>query len=301
MKFSEQVCRLMQQDPGGRGLSAKIPLLLADAVVETLSEAKRTLLLTGFSIPCGGALGVRGETDGPSGTANLAAALAAIGGEVCVVTDSVSFPLVRAALDIRAPEVRLIQFPQTAPDHAAASLLAEFAPTHLVALERPGKARDGHFHNMHGEWIDAMVADTDPLFSLATQSGVVTIGIGDGGNELGMGGLRDWIEESVPNGAAICADLAGSYALVAGVSNWWGWGLSALLSVGCGKLLLPTAEEETRMLDAVLRAGAVDGPSKVPARSVDGIPLAFHLGLLQDLTNATMREILSRVPAGVSH
>lgn len=300
MYFSEQVCELMRQDPGGRGLPARIPPLPADAVAETLSGARRTLLLTGFSIPCGGEIGVRGETDGPSGTANLAAALTAAGGKVCVVTDSVSFPLVQAALDVRAPEVELVRFPQEQTEKAAESLLTSFAPTHLVALERPGKARDGHFHNMRGEEIDAIVADTDPLFSLAKRSGVVTVGIGDGGNELGMGGLRHLIERSVPNGTKICAALAGDYTLAAGVSNWWGWGLAALLSVRCGRLLLPSVEEEARMLDAVLWAGAVDGALKVPARSVDGIPLDEHLRLLQALTDAAVREIASRVPAEMS-
>ena len=108
MHFSEQVCALMRQDPGGRGLPAGIPPLPADAAADTLFGAGRTLLLTGFSIPCGGKTGVRGETDGPSGTANLAAALSAVGGEVCVVTDAVSFPLVQAALDLRAPEAKLV-------------------------------------------------------------------------------------------------------------------------------------------------------------------------------------------------
>lgn len=296
MHFSEQVCTLMRQDPGGRGLPAGIPPLPADAAADTLFGAGRTLLLTGFSIPCGGKTGVRGETDGPSGTANLAAALSAVGGEVCVVTDAVSFPLVQAALDLRAPEAKLVRFPQEQPEQAAEALLASFVPTHLVALERPGKALDGHFHNMRGEQIDAIVADTDPLFSLANQRGVVTIGIGDGGNELGMGGLRPLVERSVPNGAEICAALAGDYTLAAGVSNWWGWGLAALLSVRCGRLLLPSVEEETRMLDAVLQAGAVDGALKKAARSVDGIPLDFHLRLLQDLTDAAAQELAALVP-----
>ena len=149
---------------------------------------------------------------------------------------------------------------------------------------------------MRGEQIDAIVADTDPLFSLANRRGVVTIGIGDGGNELGMGGLRPLVERSVPNGAEICAALAGDYTLAAGVSNWWGWGLAALLSVRCGRLLLPSVEEETRMLDAVLQAGAVDGALKKAARSVDGIPLDFHLRLLQDLTDAAAQELAALVP-----
>ena len=72
----------MKQDFGGRGLLASLPASPLAAVSASLAHAKRAVLLTGFPVrmPDGS---ITGETDGPSGTANLAAALTAAG---CGVT-----------------------------------------------------------------------------------------------------------------------------------------------------------------------------------------------------------------------
>ena len=61
----------------------------------------------------------------------------------------------------------------------------------LVYIERVGPARDGSPHNMRGiditEW-------TAPLSQL-TLLGLHTIGVGDGGNEIGMGRVEDYAIE----------------------------------------------------------------------------------------------------------
>jgi hypothetical protein len=140
-------------------------------------------------------------------------------------------------------------------------------------------AADGHFHNMRGIVIDQDIASTEALFS----AGIPTIGIGDGGNELGMGCYRPQIEASVPQGQLICAQQSALYPLAAGVSNWWGWGLAALLSRESGKMLVPTDEEETALLEAVLAAGGLDGVTKEPTMTVDNLTLAQHLEILSQV------------------
>ncbi|MEG1931973.1 MAG: DUF4392 domain-containing protein, partial [Pygmaiobacter sp.] len=155
-------------------------------LAKTLATAKRVLLLTGFPVCCLDGT-VCGETDGPGGTANMAAAFLAAGCRVAVLTDEVNAPVVKAALCARAPSAELVCMPRTDAAAFARALMETFCPTHLVSLERPGKAEDGHFHNMRGEIIDAMVQDTDLFLPLAKEAGAVTIAVGDGGNELGMG------------------------------------------------------------------------------------------------------------------
>ena len=110
-----------------------------------------------------------------------------------------------------------------------------------------------------------------------------TVGIGDGGNELGMGCYRSWIQETVPHGDLICADRAADYPLAAGVSNWWGWGLAALLSAESGKALLPSDQEEIALLEAVLAAGGLDGVTKEPTMSVDNLTIEQHLQILNQV------------------
>src|SRR5258705_140784 len=76
------------------------------------------------------------------------------------------------------------------PDGAdgARRLVGSERPTHLVAIERPGRARDGTYRNMRGADVSAWNARIDELF--VRPGRVTTVGVGDGGNEIGMGNVR---------------------------------------------------------------------------------------------------------------
>ena len=282
--FYTALCEIMMTDAGRRGLLPQLPQPALDSLHITLRRAERVLLLTGFPVACPTGR-VCGETDGPPGTANLAHALLARGCRVLAVTDKVSAPLLRAALACRAPRAGLHVL-CGAPEEAG-GLLARFRPTHLISLERPGPAADGHFHNMNGMVIDGLLTDSTPLYRAARAIGATTIAIGDGGNELGMAAFHSQVAAHVCQGARICAADGADWPLAAGVSNWWGWGLAALLSLDAGRLLLPTVAEERRLLRAVLAAHAVDGCTGRHTLSVDNLPLSRHLHILRRLRRLT--------------
>lgn len=275
MDFYTELYRIMTFDAGNRGLCGPMPNL--PELGASLLRAERVLILTGFPVFLGedSVLPV-GETDGPPGTAELAAALENLGCPVFVATDQPSFPMVTAALKAATPAVDTIQIPKTKTKAFAADLLDRLHPSHLIALERPGKGADGHFHSMRGGIIDQGTADTDCFLTLARQRGITTIGIGDGGNELGMGTLRGLVARSVPHGEEIAAWLPADYTLTSGVSNWWGAGLAALLSYESGKDLLISDEEACALLLAVMEAGGVDGCTGMHTMTVDGLPLSAH-------------------------
>lgn len=289
--FSCEVYRLLLQDWGNRGLLSHLsPRPLPD-VLQLLS-ADRVGIVSGFPVQAASGR-ICGETDGPSGTAHLAHALLAAGKEVFCVTDPLQAPLFRAALGARAPEATLVILSAESDAADFRQLLWERQPELLIALERPGKAADGHFYSMGNCIRDAAIIDTDPLFVLAKEKGISTLAIGDGGNELGMGQFRREIHRYVPHGAEICAAFSADLALAAGISNWWGWGLAALLSYHSGKNLLPDAAAEAETLAAVVAAGGVDGLHGRQECSVDGFPLARQLTLLaslQELVEAALRE-----------
>lgn len=50
-------------------------------------------------------------------------------------------------------------------------------------------------------------------------------GIGDGGNELGMGKVHDKIKQNIPNGETIASKESADFIITCGVSNWGGYGL----------------------------------------------------------------------------
>src|SRR5262249_31925838 len=55
-----------------------------------------------------------------------------------------------------------------------------------------------------------------------------TIGIGDGGNEIGMGKIAwETIHRNVPNGGLIACRVPTDHLIVAGVSNWGAYALAA--------------------------------------------------------------------------
>ena len=79
--------------------------------------------------------------------------------------------------------------------------------THLIAIERVAPASDGKPHRERG-WD--MTRETAPLHLLFDDPAATrrwyTIGIGDGGNEIGMGSLpKEIIESGIPNGEVIAA------------------------------------------------------------------------------------------------
>ena len=67
--------------------------------------------------------------------------------------------------------------------------MAETKPSVLIAIERCGFTSDKKYRNMHGNDISEYNARVDYLFSDDTPS----VGIGDGGNEIGMGNLEQEI------------------------------------------------------------------------------------------------------------
>lgn len=129
-----------------------------------------------------------------------------------------------------------MMLPKTDTGDFIRNCIKTFAPTHLISLERPGKAANGHYHSMRGEVLDDMITDSALFLSEAKKSGATTISIGDGGNEMGMGTYRDVIEHFVPFGGTICTAESADITLASGVSNWWGIGIAALCSLFAEKI-----------------------------------------------------------------
>ena len=141
-----------------------------------------------------------------------------------------------------------------------------------------------------GGIIDAMFVDASSIIEAARERGITTISIGDGGNEIGMGALAETIEKYVPHGKAICAREVADIALISGVSNWWGWGVSALLSRMYGINQFPSDDMERGMLHEMVLAGSVDGCTKKPEETVDKLPMEVHLGVLSNVRSAMQEK-----------
>ena len=166
---------------------------------------------------------------------------------------------------------RVVDFPianEDASRRFADGLLSEFQPSVLIAIERCGPAADGLYRNWRGLDISGNTARVDHLFSEQQY----TVGIGDGGNEVGMGSLASVIS-TVPSLVRFPCVTGATRLVISSVSNWGGYGLVAALSRRSGRDLLPSVEEEREMVKRAVHAGAVDGFSGKSEYKVDGFSL----------------------------
>ncbi len=165
----DAIDHVLALDLGRRGIARFFIPGAAVAAAGALRGARRVLVVTGFCVPPG-----RPETDGPPGAAVLGRALRRLGVRVRYLTDPPVVAPLRAALDALGEPADIVTPPETGPgaDGAwARALLARERPTHLVAVERPGRAPSGDYLSARGESIAAWNRPLDELFLLGRTAG----------------------------------------------------------------------------------------------------------------------------------
>ena len=164
---------------------------------------------------------------------------------------------------------------------ADANMILSRKPGVLVSTERQGVNEHGHYHYGRGERnIPGIMAKIDRLFEIAKSQGFFTIGIGDGGNELGMANIRSAIIERLPFGDKIVPSVAVSLLVSASVSNFGCYGIEACLAALIGNpLVLHSAEQELALIAACVREGAVDGVTGFVEPFVDALSEEVCAGL----------------------
>ena len=214
-----------------------------------LDHPGKILIATGFYI-------IRAqepETDGPPGAVAIAEALKALGNTVAYVTDKHCTVAMRKI----AGDDEVIDFPITTHRESsefAHKLLVQHAPSALVSIERAGLLGDGTYRNWKGLDFSEHNAKIDHIFDEHPYS----VGIGDGGNEIGMGNMRHVIPdiENLPDDPCVTTTTE---LITASVSNWGGYGLVAALSLKTGKNLLPSVEKGYEWVKEIVSVGAVEG------------------------------------------
>ena len=261
-----------------KGMSGLRPFLPEDFCEQAARLITRPLgnafIVTGFFILKVGLP----ETDGPPGAVLLGRGLKEMGFNVFYITDQFSLDLMQ---DLTEGEDAVISFPlddDPGSEKFAQSLLKQYQPSLLVSIERCGRSADGRYLNMSGVDISSVNAKIDYLFLHHGRS----IGIGDLGNEIGMGNLAHIIpsvDHLVPNP---CVTRT-TQLIIASVSNWGGYGLLAALSKRLGRNLVPRPEEERRLIERAVAIGAVDGCANERVCTVDGFPLEENAEVLSRL------------------
>ena len=234
--------------------------------------ARRALVVTGFYIP--GASSPAAESDGPAGAVEMAAALRAMGGDAWLVSDEWCAPVVSAAARGDVPDDHVLISPRgdgfDAWLDSVRRLVAGRGIDSLVYIERVGPSRDGGPRNMRGVDISRWTA---PLSRL-TELGLTTVGVGDGGNEIGMGRIDSLpIEDVVDHGERIACTVSTEHLIISGTSNWGGHALVCSMRVMGHPELDPLLDDSwhREVLRRVAAAGGLDGVTMLNTPTVDGL------------------------------
>ena len=233
-----------------------------------------TIIITGFYILLAG----KAETDGPPGAVAIGRALRTLGREVYYVSDKYTVDVLNG-LDGDSSEV--IEFPicgHRESEQFAKELVKNLSPSLVISIERCSVTAEGAYRNMRGIDISDYTAKVDYIFDEQPCS----IGIGDGGNEIGMGNLKEVISQfdNLPQDPAVTET---SELLIASVSNWGGLGLVAGLSKVTGRNLLPSREDEADLIRESVHLGAVDGMSTKSENKVDSFTIEQDASVLDRL------------------
>ncbi|MFH1303749.1 MAG: glutamate cyclase domain-containing protein [Planctomycetota bacterium] len=321
--------RLIRRDPGKRGLidsEARFgPLChdhLLNAAIALTQNSSQVVITTGFYVPS--AEIPAAETDGPPGAILLALVLEACGINTSIITDELCAPVVSAAVDASAYPASQFEVLSNGQEDWVESFFSRRSLSHLISIERVGpshtpdswqrqqrssevgdaafhqKVSQEHYdrcHNMRGEIIDAFTPPLHQLFERLPEffPDAQTIGVGDGGNEIGMGAISwEELDRRIASeySALIPCRIATDWNIVAGTSNWGAAALAAavaLLHQQTDVLFAWQRDEQQQVLEAMVReANAVDGVTKLREATVDGLPFLTYMqpweGILQILT-----------------
>lgn len=268
------------------------PLVLAGAELLNVS-ASRIAIVTGAAVPDHMPLG---ENDGPFGATVLAGTLTRIGHSVSILTDPactppIEFLLKRASLPVPVVQLKL-------HDKAQQTELAGQFDI-LVAIERLGGNQTGRLHGVNGVNRDAFRCNVDHLFLRHAESDRRSLAIGDGGNEIGFGGIRTQLMERLPEFSqtdkvegGIFSVIATSVLVVAGTSNLGAYGVSAALALLKGDAsLCHDPQEEVALHQIGVGLGLVDGGGGGAIPWCDGIPAEANAAIVLLMKNIVERTL----------
>jgi len=179
----------------------------------------------------------------------------------------------------------------------ARQLVENLNPRAAITIERPGRNEKGHYHMANGRSISEFVAKLDELFEAVAAAGGLTIGIGDLGNELGMGALKEATRKTIffgekcqcGCGGGIGAAFPAEATVFGAISEDAAYAFLACLAHLTGQPeLLQSSTLELRVLEACCGNGALDGPSGMSVPWIDYLDSQNHIHQIE-----LMREIIN--------
>lgn len=322
VRIDERLDRLVNLDIGGRGVEHLYAAALerqgsspVGAAAEALLKVNvgDTVVFTTGSVSRAWISPMIGENDGPAGLAAIVRAMSLARstlnvvlaeetliepiGKILTTAGLTVVPLEKARLACKDKSLAVVTLvPFTTSDSEARAeageLLDGLRPRLLFSTERVGRNADGIYCSMRGVDFGAERARIDHVFDLATERGLPTVAVGDGGNEIGMGAVSEAVTAHVKfgdrrpeGGAGIGAMTATDVLVTAAVSNWGCYAIVAALAVRLkAQSLLHTPDMERVLLRRGVEVGLINSVDGIVDPNVDGVLLETHIAVTEMLS-----------------
>ena len=217
------------------------------------------------------------ETDGPIGTLAVAKALEGLGYHGIVITDKYC----EGFFELKNISVEYVAI--DADQSVYEEILEKYRPVYMISIERCGHNLENEYANMRGDSITGQTACIDTLFELAAEKKIPTIGVGDGGNEIGMGNVRQVILEKLElNPCVVTVDDL----IIATTSNCGAYALAAYMAKLSGRPVFITYEEIEEYMAQIVALGCVDGVTKQKKMGTDGFSMEIEKEIITSLKEA---------------
>jgi hypothetical protein len=294
-----------------------LTFLAAKGLLKVLKNGDSVVITTGFVLP----RYMEYEPDGPVGAAVLARFFSlALGAVPVIVTDNTRIgkdvvigACKGAGLHVYDLSKILKRIPRRigvegfpVDDDAARKMsnqiLDMLQPSALIAIERPGRNEKGIYHS-GGTGIDIspITGKTDFLIEEAKSRGIFTIGIGDHGNEAGMGKIIDAVKKytvpkqcKCPCKSSMAAATETDVLVTASISNWGAYGIETCLAMLLDSPeMLHDGKSEAQMIsECITHGGTSDRGLSEP--SVDGVPARYHVYVVEMLNYLAKSRLLQK-------
>jgi len=300
-----------------RKLGKPLTLLAAEKLLSSVEEDGFVFILTGTMIPPW----LTAETDGPIGATVLARAIRiGLNAYPIIITDKAELTMHVMEATCRANELNVVDVNDLASVNNSVAILPyplseveakrlareyveRFNPSALIAIEKLGMNIKGVHHTALGHNCSEWEVKADYLVDEARNNDVLTIGIGDHGNEIGFGLIYEDAREVIPYGkickcpcqSGIICRTETDILIPATISNWGAYGVTACLAFLKNDFsILHNGERELYLIEECVRAGAIDGGTATPSLSVDTMPARINahiVDILRNLIESTRLEI----------
>lgn len=272
-KYAESLNSIVASGRSGRGVSSLCRAEFWQEAAAEFADFKKVAVVSGFFVPRAGFP----ETDGPGGAVILARAFLEQGREAEIWTDQLCVDAMKNCARAVGFPTELVQAPRIC------GILDAYKPEGVIFIERLGRAGDGRYYNIARNDVTQWTAPLDELAPMCAVAGAKTLGVGDGGNEVGMGVFYDTLTGMLRDYANCLSVVKTDIALPVDVSNWGAYALVAALSRQWGVWRGHKKGEERAMLEALCACHSVDGISLCCEPSVDGFELSVQESVADDL------------------